>query len=165
MYLRGIGDLILTVLIARIVNVDLYSIDKEFRSIILFRMITAFFSATFTFYAYYINHLAIATTLIFTSPIFTAIFAKYFLGENVNRWDLANMVSSVFGIMLLYDPFHFTTVNLVTLTGVIFGLLAAVTIAASNTVVRKVNADFNYLVSIFYYNIATTLGASFFSFW
>jgi len=52
MYLRGIGDLVLTMVIAWIVNVDLYSIDKEFRNIIKLRMVTAFFSSAFTFYAY-----------------------------------------------------------------------------------------------------------------
>jgi drug/metabolite transporter (DMT)-like permease len=129
------------------------------------RMIFAFLSATFTFYAYYINHLAIATTLIFTSPIFTAVFGKIFLEENVNRWDIANMVSSVFGIMLLFDPFNMTQSDNATLKGVVFGILAAFFIACNSIVIWKVNADFHPGVSIFYSNIATTFGSSIFVFW
>ena len=129
-------------------------------------MVFAFLSASFTFYAYYTNHLAIATTLIFTSPIFTCVFAKVFLGENVNRWDIANMVSSVFGILLLYDPLNMTQLGENTsIKGVILGLLAAFFIACNTTVVRKVNADFHPIVSIFYSNIATTFGSSIFVFW
>lgn len=129
-------------------------------------MIFAFLSATFTFYAYYVNHLAIATTLIFTSPIFTCIFAKMFLGENVNRWDIANMVSSVFGILLLYDPLNMTSLTENSnIKGVFLGILAAFFIACNNTTVRKVNADFHPMIQIFYSNIATTFGASIFVFW
>ena len=89
-------------------GLDLFEIEKEHRTTIGVRMLIGIFSASFSFYTFYENHLAIATTLIFTSPIFTCVFAKVFLGENVNRWDIANIVSSIFGILLLYDPFKFT---------------------------------------------------------
>jgi len=45
------------------------------------------------------------------------------------------MISSVFGILLLYDPFHFTAANHVTTTGIIVGVLAAVFIAGNNTII------------------------------
>jgi len=109
-------------------------------------MIIGIFSASFSFYTYYVNHLAVATTLIFTSPIFTCVLAKVFLHENVNRWDIANMISSVFGVMLLYDPFKFTSANHVTTTGVVVGLAAALFVAGNNTIIRKVNATFHPLV-------------------
>lgn len=76
------------------------------------------------------------------------------------------MVSSVFGILLLYDPFNMTQLGENTsIKGVILGLLAAFFIACNTTVVRKVNADFHPIVSIFYSNIATTFGSSIFVFW
>ena len=109
-------------------------------------MLIGIFSASFSFYTFYENHLAIATTLIFTSPIFTCVFAKVFLGENVNWWDIANIISSVFGILLLYDPFKFTQADNLTTIGVILGLLAALFIAGNNTIIWKVNASFHPLV-------------------
>lgn len=76
------------------------------------------------------------------------------------------MVSSVFGIMLLYDPLNFTSLSENThIQGVVLGIVAAFFIACNNTVVRKVNADFHPLISIFYSNIATTFGSSIFVFW
>jgi len=68
----------------------------------------------------------------------------------VNRWDLANIVSSVFGILLLYDPLNFSAEHSTSILGVICGISAAVFVAGSNTVVRRVNADFHPLISIFY---------------
>ena len=68
-------------------------------------MILGALSATFSFWSYQVNSLGIATILLFTTPIWTVIFGRIFLGEKLNKWDLANIAAIILlTVLLLYNP-------------------------------------------------------------
>ena len=159
MYLRGIGDLILTVIFAFIFKVDVLNIKESQRSVIKWRMIFGVLSSASSFYAFYINELAMATTLIFISPIFTVIIARFYLNEKISRWDFMNILASGAGVFLIYDPFTWEVATNVTSIGVAIGMVAALFVAASLIMARRANTELHFFTPMFYFNLSTSFFA------
>lgn len=59
------------------------------------------------------------------------------------------------GLLLITNPFGDIKGN-TTVQGVFVGVMAAVTVAGSFTMVRYVNINFNFMIPMFYYCLATT---------
>ena len=154
-FIRGITDLTLTLIIWHFIGVDVIKIQKESRNPIKVRMFFAIASAFFIFLAYKVNPLSIATLLTYTSPIFTSIFAFFLLGEKMTKYDFINIVSCWIGVVLITNPFG-TTGTAITLYGIIIGAFSSITMAGSFTMVRMVSITFHYFVPMFYYSLATT---------
>lgn len=154
-FMRGITDLLITSVICRVIGVDVLDIKPEHRFAIRIRMFFAAASAFFTFLTVQINPISIATTLTFTSPIFTSIFAYIVISEKLSKYDVINIISCTIGLLLMSNPFGDIKGN-TTVLGVTVGVLAAVTVAGSFTAVRVVAINFHFLVPMFYYCLATT---------
>ena len=146
-------------LLARQLKVNVYYIKKENRAMVRLRMLFAVFSASFAFYSFQKNTLAIATTLLYTAHIFTSIFGKIFLNENISKWDYAKMVSTVAGVMFIYSPWHWNPPN-TTIIGITLGLTAAIFQSASLITTSKVSTEIHPFVSVFYFCVATSLSSS-----
>lgn len=92
-FIRGISDLTITSIVCRCLHIDVLDIKPEHRSAIRFRMFFAASSAFFVFLTFQLNPISIATTLTFTSPIFTSIFTFFLIGEKLSKYDVANIIS------------------------------------------------------------------------
>jgi drug/metabolite transporter (DMT)-like permease len=154
-FVRGLSDLILTTILWQSIGVNVLEIEIDQRNAIRIRMFFAAASAFFVFLTYQVNPLSIATTLSFTSPIFTSIFAFIAIGERLTRYDIINMVSWIIGVLLVSNPFGDAKGN-TTIMGVLIGIMAAVMIAGSFTMVRIVAINFHFMIPMFYYWLATT---------
>lgn len=136
-------------------KVDVLDIEPEQRRAIRIRMFFAAASAFFVFLTLQVNPISISTTLTFTSPIFTTVFAYFMISEKPSKYDLINMGSCIIGLLLITNPFGDIQGN-TTVHGVIIGIIAAITIAGSFTMVRVVAINFHFLIPMFYYCLATT---------
>ena len=154
-FIRGITDLSLTLIICQIIGIDVINIEKKSRNHIKARMFFAVTSAFFIFIAYKVNPLSIATLLTYTSPIFTSILSFIILREKMTKYDFINIISCWIGVVLITNPFG-NSDNTITMFGIIIGLLASITMAGSFTMVRMVSITFHYFVPMFYYSLATT---------
>lgn len=95
------------------------------------------------FFAVSVMDLGDATTVFFTGPIFTAIFAHIFLGEHISVAAATASVMSLAGVTLVSRPaFIFGSKTLepptpLELAGVASALAGAVLSAAAYVIVRK----------------------------
>jgi drug/metabolite transporter (DMT)-like permease len=90
-YLRGVTDLVLCTTLCKFLGVDFLGIEQDHRKAIRIRMFFAAASAFFVFMTFKVNPISLATTLTFTSPIFTSIFTFFAIGERITRYDIANI--------------------------------------------------------------------------
>jgi len=154
-FIRGITDLTITSILCKSLGVDPLDIQPENRNAIRVRMFFAAASAFFVFLTFQMNPISLATTLTFTSPIFTSTFAYFLMGEKLSKYDVLNIISWVIGLLLITSPFGDIKGN-TSVYGVLIGTCAAVTVAGSFTMVRYVAINFHFLIPMFYYWLATT---------
>ncbi|HSD49990.1 MAG TPA: EamA family transporter [Candidatus Methylomirabilis sp.] len=91
-----------------------------------------FLAVTLNFWAYFsavkFTTLAVAITLLYTYPVFVALFSALFLGERLTGTKVAAILVTLVGSGLVAQVHHADWVRL-NLPGILFGLLAGVTAA------------------------------------
>ena len=91
-----------------------------------------FLGVTLNFWAYFsavkFTTLAVAITLLYTYPVFVALFSSLFLGERLTSTKLAAAALTVLGSALVAQV-HQTAFFRVNLKGILFGLLTAISMA------------------------------------
>ncbi len=115
------------------------------------------FGALAGFY-YAIVHLPLAeaTTIQYTSPIFTALFAALLIGERITSREVACVAASLVGVLLIARPvFLFGGDSVSDRTAILAGLAAAVVSGAAYTLVRRLGSSEDPLVIVFYFPLVT----------
>ncbi len=120
------------------------------------------FAALLCFY-YALIHLPLAdaTVIQYTNPAFTGIFAIWVLGEAMTGGELACMLTSLAGVVLIARPsFLFGAgMSRLPLLAVGIALAGAVFSGAAYVFVRKLGATEPPLVIIFYFALVSVLGS------
>lgn len=116
------------------------------------------FSALFCFF-YAVPRLPLAdvTVIHFTNPVFTAVFAAVALGESMGRREVAGLVTSLAGVVLIARPSFLFGTSGAFLDPVAVGaaLLGAVLSSVAYTTVRKLRETDHHLVIIFYFTLVS----------
>lgn len=91
-YIRGVTDLIMSTILCKMLGVNFLGIEQDHRNAVRIRMFFAAASAFFVFMTFKVNPISLATTLTFTSPIFTSIFTFLAIGEKISKYDVVNIL-------------------------------------------------------------------------
>ena len=87
--------------IIRFLGEDQFGVPKDLRPIILIRAVSGFLGITGYYVAIKMTSLSKASMLFYTNPIFTALFARIFLQEQISYYDWFSIFLAFFGIFLL----------------------------------------------------------------
>ena len=80
---------------------DHMEVPKDLRVTVLLRAITGFGGLAGYFTATKFTNLSKATVLFWTNPIFTALYARIFLKEQISCYDWVAILLAFFGVVLL----------------------------------------------------------------
>lgn len=119
------------------------------------------FAALLCFF-YAITHLPLgdATVIQYLNPVFTALLAALLLGESLRGSVLVGTVGSLAGVALIAQPaFLFGRATRLDPYAVSIGVLGALLSAAAYVLVRRLKGREHYLVIVFYFSLAGTIGA------
>lgn len=97
--------------------------------------------------------LADATTLLYTAPLFVTALSYFMLGEQVGPWRLGAVVAGFLGVFFIAAP---RGENL-PLSGVAFGLSAALFHALTQLQLRKLGRSEHHLTTVFYFMVFGTV--------
>ncbi len=132
----------------------------EQKMLLTYRGIAGFLALLCFFYAITELPLGDATVIQYTNPVFTAILAAVFLGEKLKPVVMLSTAGSLIGVALIGQPaFLFGRVSRLDPAAVGIGLLGAVLAAIAYVLVRQLRDTEHYLVIIFYFSLAGTIGA------
>jgi len=93
--------------------------------------------------------LAIASMLVYTNPVYTTILAAVFFKERIYKGKIIGLVLLLLGCSMLVKVYDSAFFGL-NLTGVIYGLLTAVSISISSLCAKKVTRDYHTLTTVLY---------------
>ena len=85
-------------------NQDHLKVPMHMRSTLVLRSIFGFFGMTGYYLALQYTDLSKATTLYWTNPVFTAVFAYFMINESLNFIDWLAIFVSFFGILVIQNP-------------------------------------------------------------
>lgn len=129
------------------------------RRLLVVRGLLGFGALSCFYYAIVHLPLADATVIQYTNPAFAAVFAVFALGERMRRREIACVLLSLTGIVLIARPgFLFAGDTGLDPTAVGVALLGAVLSAAAYVTVRMLAAE-HHLVVIFYFAVISSLGS------
>lgn len=132
------------------------------KGLLLVRALLGYGGLSCFFYALVHLPLADATVIQYTNPVFTALLAAAFIAERIRRRDVALVLVSLAGVVLMTRP------------GFLFGgleerldpvaasiaLLGALLSAGAYVTVRRLGATEDPLVIVFYFALLSTLGST-----
>jgi drug/metabolite transporter (DMT)-like permease len=95
---------------------------------------------------------SVGTMLLYIYPALVALYSFLFLEEKISRTKVFSIVGTFFGSILVLNIFS-GSVNTVTITGIILGILSAVFYAFMNIYSAKIVEDVPPIVVTFYTNI------------
>ena len=104
-YWRSVLMVIFQYLFIKGLKVDHMDIPTELKSTVLLRSIAGFIGLAGLYTAFKLTSLSKASVIWSTNPIFTAIYARVFLKENLSYYDWFSILACFFGIILLQNPF------------------------------------------------------------
>ncbi|MDH5680717.1 MAG: DMT family transporter [Spirochaetota bacterium] len=122
------------------------------RPILLFRGILGAIALFLYFEAISQISVSEAIMLLYTAPVFTAIFSFLFLKEPFQLSTLLFLLLAMIGVSLITKP-SFQTIE----TGKIYALLAAVFVAASTITVKKAGETYSSWVIVLAFTLVSTL--------
>lgn len=121
------------------------------RGLLALRGVLGFAALSCFYYALVHLPLADATVIQYTNPAFAAVLAIFVLGEGMRRREVASVLLSLAGVMLVARPgFLFGAASTLDPLAVGIGLLGAAFSGAAYVVVRKLGTE-HYLVVILYF--------------
>lgn len=131
----------------------------ERRRLLVLRGLLGFGALSCFYFALVHLPLADATVLQYTNPAFAAVFAVFALGERMRPREIACLVLSLGGVLLVARPqFLFDAGTGLDPVVVSVALLGAVLSAAAYVVVRMLGSE-HHLVVIFYFALVSVVGS------
>lgn len=104
-YLRAFTNMLASYFCSKMLSIDIMGIAPTQRLNIRVLIFVSFFASGLSFLSYMINPLTIATILIYTSILFTSIFAFFKFSEKVDRYDAVNVLVSIASVILIMNFF------------------------------------------------------------
>ena len=128
------------------------------KGLLVFRGLAGFAALLCFFYALTKLPLAETTVIVYISPVFTAILAALFLKETLRANEIAGLVISTAGLLLVAQPaFLFgTSADSLDLFAVGIAVVGAVFTSAAYVTVRKLRETEHHLVVVFYFPLVAT---------
>lgn len=115
------------------------------------RSVTGFVALSFFYYAVTQLPLGDVTTIHYTSPVFTALIAAYFLKEHSDRRVWVGAALSLLGVLLVSQPSFIVGGEGLPRLAVMAALGGATLSAAAYTFVRKLGSTDHHLVVIYWF--------------
>lgn len=132
------------------------------KGLLLVRALVGYGGLSCFFYALVHLPLADATVIQYTNPVFTALLAAVLLSERLRGRDIALVLLSLMGVVLMARPgflFGGLEERLDTVAAGV-ALLGAVLSAGAYVAVRRLGATEDPLVIVFYFALLSTAGAA-----
>lgn len=95
----------------KIDRTSIFSVPPHLYKIMLLRALFGFCAVIGLYMALEELSMSEAVSLYFTSPIITAILCYFALGEKLSRFEILGIFSSMFGVVLLTQPYLFDEAN------------------------------------------------------
>ncbi len=127
------------------------------KTLMVLRALVGFAALSLHFYT--IAHLPLGTAVLlnYTAPIFTAVFAVFFLKEKVRGFLLAMIITSFIGVYLLVGA------DILSMNGMILlGLLSGALTGVVYVLIRAIHARESPFTVIFYFTVISTIGSAFY---
>eukprot|EP00475_Leptophrys_vorax_P003500 TRINITY_DN12081_c0_g1_i1.p1 TRINITY_DN12081_c0_g1~~TRINITY_DN12081_c0_g1_i1.p1 ORF type:complete len:348 (-),score=88.26 TRINITY_DN12081_c0_g1_i1:334-1377(-) len=134
--------------------VNLYIGPPEVRFKCILRGLAGFCSLAFLYYSLEFLTLSDASTLVFTAPIWTGIFAKFFLKETFGKWHVVACIVAVTGAVCISKPSFAGEEHEL---GSILALAGAVFTAASYTIIKSLNSKADSFILSGYFGAISTI--------
>lgn len=132
----------------------------EHRLLLTLRGVFGFAALSCFFYSVTQLPLAEATVIQFTNPVFTALFAAFFLGEKTSRKLWLSILLSLGGVLAITRPaFLFGAAGLIPPHVVAIGLGGAMATGIAYVLVRKLARLENEMVIVFYFPLIAVPGS------
>ena len=155
---RSVVTLIYSYLLLRWADQPLWGHNKP---LLILRGFFGFAALSCFFFALTKLPLADATVIHYTNPVFTALFAAFFLDESLGKNELAGALLSMVGVVLIAQPgFLFGDAADLPMLYVGIAMLGALLSAAAYVTVRKLRETEHPLVIVFYFPLVTLVGAT-----
>jgi drug/metabolite transporter (DMT)-like permease len=104
--------------------------------------------------------LAEATVIQYTNPVFVSLLAVWLLGERLRRREIVLILLGIVGVLLIAKPaFLFGGGGGLDPLVVAFGIWGAIGSGIAYVLVRMLRATEHVMVIVFYFSLASTLGA------
>lgn len=147
-FLRSLFSLPFLFFLNKFFNQKFFSKD---RFNIMIRSFSGFIAMIFYFKALPLIPLALASFLYNAQPIFVALFAPFFLKEDIKKSTIISIFLGITGIFLILKPgFEFNSAS-------IYMLISASTAAIAHIFIRKTGMDENPLTIVFDFTFILTI--------
>ncbi len=150
---RAVVTLVLSVALLRRAGISPWG---QHRGRLVLRGVFGFLALMCFYFAIVHLPLADATVLQYTNPIFTAVLAALVLGEHLSGGEIASVIASLVGVLLVARPgFLFGAAASLPLWEVGIALAGALFSASAYVTVRSMGTSENPLVVVFYFPLVT----------
>ncbi|HET7583459.1 MAG TPA: DMT family transporter [Gemmatimonadaceae bacterium] len=150
---RAVVTLVLSILLLRRAGLSPWG---RRRGRLILRGVFGFLALMCFYFAIVHLPLADATVLQYTNPIFTAILAALFLGERLAPSEIASVLASLVGVLLVARPsFLFGGLSAPPLWEVGIAVAGALCSASAYVTVRSLGTSEDPLVIVFYFPLVT----------
>lgn len=146
-YLRAFTNMVASFLCGKLLNLDIIGIEATQRPNLRMLVVISFFASGLSFMSYMINGITIATILIYTSILFTSVFAFLRFSEKIDRFDAINVIISIISVLLIMNFFDKQRERAVE---VIVGLLGAMFLGVSFVIIKDLDDSIDFLSLTFY---------------
>jgi drug/metabolite transporter (DMT)-like permease len=149
-YLRAFTNMAGSFICAKLLKIDMLGIEHSQRPNIRTLIVASFLATGLSFVSYMINDVTIAAILIYTSILFTSIFAFFKFGEKIDRYDAVNVVISIISVLLIMNFFDKEKQRPME---IIIGLLGAMFLGLCFVIVKDLDDSIDFLSLTFYESI------------
>lgn len=155
---RSAFSAVVTYVMLRRLGVSLWGQRK---GLLLLRGFFGFLGLLCMFYAITKLPLADVTVIQYTNPVFTALLAAIFLKESLSRNNVAGLLISLSGVVLVAQPSMLfgESIHGLPLVPVCIALAGAIFASLAYTTIRKLGETEHHLVVVFYFPLVSTPAA------
>ena len=80
-------------------------IPNEYRKIIVFRAFVGFIGIQGMWASVKYMPVSTSSSIVFSFPIWTAVFAYFILGEKLTKYDIISIITAFLGVIVINNPF------------------------------------------------------------
>jgi len=182
LYWKSISMMIMNYFFVRGFGVFVMDIPRKYHRLIVFRAIFGFMGIQGMFSSVKYLPVSTASSIFFTVPIWSAIFARLFIKESITVYDYISLLTAFTGVLVINNPWQesapavsineglegnfidkkvYTTSDKI--IGTSYALVGAITCAAAFLCMRTMRSDIHYSVPPFWFSIGGTFLSPIFS--
>ena len=154
LYWKSLSMMLMNYLLVKSYGENVIDIPVHFRNLVVVRAFCGFFGLGGKWGSAQLLPVSVATCLMMTHPILTAILSRFLLDEQMNWVQIFSLIVSFLGVLVLTDPVHassnISSDNSV-IIGTIFGLVSAMGASGASVCMRMMNKGIHFSVSPFWF--------------